>query len=74
MTDDLTPMAQAAVLAVSVDEAGRRLGIGRTAAYGLVASGRLASYREGSRRLVPVSALEQYVAERAAEAAEAATA
>ena len=54
-------------LAVPVDEAAPMLGIGRTMAYREVASGRLRSFRVGKRRLVPVSALVDYINDRMAE-------
>jgi excisionase family DNA binding protein len=40
-----------------------RLSIGRSTAFVLVASGQLRSVRIGRRRLVPVAALDEYVAE-----------
>jgi excisionase family DNA binding protein len=40
-----------------------RLSIGRSTAFALVASGQLRSVRIGRRRLVPVAALDEYVAE-----------
>ncbi|MBI4345925.1 MAG: excisionase family DNA-binding protein [Elusimicrobia bacterium] len=48
-------------LLISVEEAGKRLGVGRTFAYELVASGELPSVKLGRRRLVPVAALSEYV-------------
>lgn len=48
---------------VRVEEAARQLGIGRTMAYGLVASGALRSMKVGSRRLVPLSALDEFIAQ-----------
>lgn len=48
-------------LLVSVwPEAAEALGIGRSTAFELVASGALASVRVGRRRLVPVSALREF--------------
>ena len=40
-----------------------RLSIGRSTAFALVANGQLRSVRIGRRRLVPVTALDEYVAE-----------
>lgn len=40
-----------------------RLSVGRSTAFALVASGQLRSVRIGRRRLVPVAALDEYVAE-----------
>jgi excisionase family DNA binding protein len=42
---------------LSIDQAARRLGIGRTAAYGLMGRGELRSVKVGRRRLVPADAL-----------------
>lgn len=47
---------------LSVDEAARALGVGRSMLYGEIASGRLRSLRVGRRRLVPASAIAAYVA------------
>ena len=48
-------------LAVSVAEAAKMLGIGRTMAYRCVRSGELPSVTLGGRILVPLSALERLV-------------
>lgn len=55
----------AAVTEVMVDvpEAGRRIGLGRTKTWELVRTGRLETVRVGRRRLVPVDAIDTYVAE-----------
>ena len=47
---------------LSVDEAARQLGIGRSALYGELAAGRLRSLKVGRRRLVPSGALAEFVA------------
>ena len=44
-----------------VEDAARQLGISRTLAYGLVRSGALRSLKIGSRRLVPVAAIAEFV-------------
>ena len=49
---------------LSVAEAGSALGIGRSATYGEIAAGRLASLSIGRRRLVPAAALRQYIEDR----------
>jgi excisionase family DNA binding protein len=51
-----------------VEEAAEALRLSRTAIYELIRSGRLHTVKAGSRRLVPVAALAEYVAslERAA--------
>ncbi len=46
---------------LSVDEAARHLGIGRSALYGELAAGRLRSLKVGRRRLVPSGALAEFV-------------
>jgi excisionase family DNA binding protein len=45
-----------------VEEAAEALRLSRTAIYKLVRSGRLRTVKAGSRRLVPVVALAEYVA------------
>lgn len=46
---------------LGVEEAARQLGIGRSALYGELAAGRLRSLTIGRRRLVPSSAIAEYV-------------
>ncbi len=50
-------------LAVSVEEAGALLGIGRTSAWQMIARGELPVLRIGKRTVVPVKALQKLVAE-----------
>jgi excisionase family DNA binding protein len=57
------------LLAISVPEAGKRLGIGRSAAYQAAASGQLPVIRIGGLLRVPVRALERKL-EAAAETSE----
>lgn len=45
-----------------VDEAALALRLSRSAIYELIRSGRLRSVKQGRRRLIPVSALAEYVA------------
>ena len=45
-----------------VDEAATALRLSRSLVYELIRSGRLRSVKQGRRRLVPVSALDEYVA------------
>ena len=52
---DLTP------LLLRVDEAGRQLNLGRSVMYELIRSGRLRSVKIGSLRLIPTSALMEFV-------------
>lgn len=47
---------------VDVEEASRRLGVSRAFVYDrLIATGRLRTLKLGSRRLVPVAALDEFV-------------
>lgn len=48
-------------IAVSVDEAARILGAGRTMIYDEIRSARLRSFKVGSRRFISVAALEEWV-------------
>lgn len=48
-------------LLLSIRDAARRLGVGRDHAYMLVREGRLRSIAVGSRRLVPVAELAEFV-------------
>lgn len=47
---------------LSVEEAGRLLGLGRSAAYQAVAKGEIPSLRLGRRRVVPTAALRRLLA------------
>jgi excisionase family DNA binding protein len=53
-------------LTVSVSEACRLLGIGRTSVYQLIAEGRIKTTRIGNRRLVRVDSLRELVTAEAA--------
>lgn len=48
---------------ITVEEAARRLGIGRSLAYSLIREGSLPHLRLGSRIVVPVSALQRLLEE-----------
>jgi len=50
-------------LTISVEEAGKALGISRNLAYEMARQGRLPTIRLGRRLLVPVVALERLLAE-----------
>lgn len=52
---------------LTVEEAAQRLRVGRTTAYGLVASGELDSVRIGRLRRVHIAAVEKYAAGLAGE-------
>lgn len=45
----------------NVDEAAQALRLSRSVIYELIRSGRLRTIKQGSRRLVPVAALTEYV-------------
>lgn len=47
-------------LLVSVEEAARRLSVGRSLMYELIASGQVRSIKHGRRRLVPPEALVEW--------------
>lgn len=47
--------------AVSVDEAARQLGVGRSLAWKLVNDGRLRTIRAGHRVLVPIQAISEFL-------------
>lgn len=57
---------------LTVEEAARRLGVGRTTMYALIASGQIASVAIGRLRRVPAEALPAYVAALVADQALAA--
>lgn len=50
--------------AISVEEAAIQCGIGRSLAYQLVREGKLRSVRAGTRILIPIGALEEFLAGR----------
>jgi len=52
------------LVALTVEEAARRLGVGRTTMYSLLASGEIPSMAIGRLRRVPADALARYVAAR----------
>jgi excisionase family DNA binding protein len=54
---------------LSVPEAYRALGIGRSKLFTLISEGRIATVAIGRRRLVPVEALDAFVADLKREAA-----
>ncbi|MFJ9011983.1 excisionase family DNA-binding protein [Streptomyces canus] len=53
--------ADPTLLLLTVEEAARRLRIGRTTCFGLIASGELESVKVGSLRRIPADALAAYV-------------
>ncbi|MFG2263412.1 excisionase family DNA-binding protein [Streptomyces sp. NPDC048720] len=55
------PTADLTLLLLTVEEAARRLGIGRTTCFALIAAGELESVKVGSLRRIPAEALVAYV-------------
>jgi excisionase family DNA binding protein len=49
-------------LAVSINEAAKALGLGRTTIYAMIADGRLEAIKLGRRRLVAVESIRRLVA------------
>ena len=60
-----TELPDPTLVALTVEEAARRLGVGRTTMYALVASGEVPSVTIGRLRRVPAEALKEYIAARA---------
>ena len=54
-------------LAISVEQAAKRLGLSRNMAYMMAQRGELPSVRAGRRRIVPLAALERWLSEQVAE-------
>lgn len=52
------------LVALTVEEAARRLGVGRTTMYALLAAGEIPSVTIGRLRRIPAEALSDYVAAR----------
>ncbi|MFD0369495.1 helix-turn-helix domain-containing protein [Streptomyces sp. NPDC127114] len=52
------------LVALTVSEAARRIGIGRTKLYEYVASGEIASVKIGSLRRIPAEAVNDFLARR----------
>ena len=62
ISDPETTASRAQPRVLRVEEAARLLGVGRSLAYDLIRSGRLRSIKIGSRRLVPVAAVDEAIA------------
>ncbi|MEY9843069.1 excisionase family DNA binding protein [Streptacidiphilus sp. BW17] len=58
------PVPDATLVALTVEEAARRLGIGRTTMYALIASGEVQSVQIGRLRRIPADALDAYIVSR----------
>ncbi|MFJ6908005.1 helix-turn-helix domain-containing protein [Streptomyces griseoluteus] len=63
------PAPDATLAALTVEEAARRLGVGRTTMYALIASGEVSSICIGRLRRVPAEALATYLTDRSQAAA-----
>jgi excisionase family DNA binding protein len=50
------------VLAVSINDAAKALGPGRTSIYAMIADGRLEAFKWGRRRLVKMASIRRLVA------------
>ena len=61
MNDLIEPQGNSSRLAVSLGEAARLVGIGRTKLYEALGSGVLASFKIGSRRLIRTPALDSWL-------------
>ena len=48
----------------TVERAAELLGIGRTTIFGLIANGTLRSLKIGSRRLIPLQAIDEFIERR----------
>jgi excisionase family DNA binding protein len=46
---------------LGIDEAAAMLGLGRSRVYGLIAGGELGSLKVGRRRLIPSSAIREFI-------------
>jgi excisionase family DNA binding protein len=60
--NDNQPVAEPIRLVLTIEQAARRLGIGRTLMYSLVMSGEVESVTIGRLRRIPVECLAEYVA------------
>lgn len=57
---------QQEALLLSVDEASRQLGVGRSSVYRLIAAGCIPTIRIGRRQLIPTTAIESFVVQQGA--------
>ncbi|MBT2441058.1 helix-turn-helix domain-containing protein [Streptomyces sp. ISL-36] len=55
------PTGDATLVALTVEEAARRLGIGRTKLYEYVSTGEIASVKIGSLRRIPAEAVNDFL-------------
>ncbi|WP_326712233.1 excisionase family DNA-binding protein [Streptomyces sp. NBC_01474] len=66
MSTELSPVVDSTLVLLTVEEAARRLSIGRTTCYGLIRTGELESVPVGTLRRIPADAPAAYVARRRA--------
>lgn len=62
MTNSVEPRSPMPPMAVSPDEAARLAGIGRTTLYAALAKGEIPSIKIGTRRLIRVDAIRDWLA------------
>lgn len=55
------PAPDPTLVALTVEEAARRIGVGRTTMYALLASGEVQSVQIGRLRRIPAQALNEYI-------------
>lgn len=48
-------------LAISIDEASKSIGLGRSTIYDLINSGKLKSLKIGSRRIISIESLNEFL-------------
>ncbi|GGP77938.1 MULTISPECIES: helix-turn-helix domain-containing protein [Streptomyces] len=58
------PTGDTTLVALTVSEAARRIGVGRTKLYEYVSSGEIASVKIGSLRRIPAEAVNEFLARR----------
>jgi len=61
LVDHRRPTSDATLVALTVEEAARRLGIGRTKLYEYVSTGEIASVKIGSLRRIPAEAVNDFL-------------
>ncbi|MGW2563149.1 excisionase family DNA-binding protein [Streptomyces sp. NPDC001514] len=66
MSTELSPAVDSTLVLLTVEEAARRLSIGRTTCYALIRTGQLESVPVGSLRRIPADAPAAYVVRRRA--------
>ncbi len=62
MTERATPQGDSTLVGLTVAEAARRIGIGRTKMYEYVSSGQIPSVKIGSLRRIPAEAVSEFLA------------